>query len=111
MQNDTVYFGAIVGRVANRIGKARFHLDGKYYQMPNNDGNNMLHGKSLVCISTLNLSYFHGFQSGGYRGFGDVIWNVESHKEDSVTFSYHSYDGEEGKNKILFYQMKNISKS
>ncbi|KAL5747409.1 hypothetical protein ACOSP7_024410 [Xanthoceras sorbifolium] len=76
-KNDTTYFGAIVGRVANRIGRARFHLNGNYYQLVNNDGRNMLHG--------------------GYKGFSDVIWKVQSHRKDShVTFTYHSYDGEQG---------------
>lgn len=44
-QNDTTYFGAIVGRVANRIGGARFTLNGIQYKTPVNDnGKNSLHG-------------------------------------------------------------------
>lgn len=50
LQNDTVYFGALVGRVANRIGGAHFTLDGKTYHLPANDGNNTLHGILLILI-------------------------------------------------------------
>ena len=48
------YFGATVGRVANRIAKGRFTLDGKSYQVPVNDGPNSLHG--------------------GTKGFDKVVW-------------------------------------
>lgn len=75
--NDSTYFGAIVGRVANRIGGANFTLNGVEYKLPANDGNNTLHG--------------------GLKGFSDVIWTMESYKKDShLTLSYHSFDGEEG---------------
>ncbi|CAL0307211.1 unnamed protein product [Lupinus luteus] len=76
-KNDTSYFGALIGRVANRIGGAKFILDGKTYKLPANDHGNTLHG--------------------GTRGFSDVLWNVKSHKKHShVTFTYHSFDGEQG---------------
>jgi len=45
IQNDTTYFGAIVGRVANRIGGAQFTYDGMHYKLVPNEGKNMLHGK------------------------------------------------------------------
>lgn len=44
LQNDTTYFGAIVGRVANRIGGASFKLNGVEYRLPANDHGNTLHG-------------------------------------------------------------------
>jgi len=44
MQNDSTYFGATVGRVANRIGGAQFYLNGKHYKLVANEGNNTLHG-------------------------------------------------------------------
>lgn len=45
LQNDSVYFGATVGRVANRIGRAEFSLNGNRYKLVANDhGNNTLHG-------------------------------------------------------------------
>lgn len=78
--NDTTYFGAIVGRVANRIGGAQFTYDGKHYKLVPNEGKNILHG--------------------GPKGFSRVIWKVEEHDNEGrvpyITFSYYSVDGEEG---------------
>ncbi|XP_054804817.1 uncharacterized protein LOC129307897 isoform X3 [Prosopis cineraria] len=77
-QNDTTYFGALVGRVANRIGEAKFSLDGKTYHLPANDGNNTLHG--------------------GPKGYSQVVWNVASHREDGhITFTHVSPDNDQGK--------------
>ena len=45
-ESDTGYIGALVGRVANRIGNASFELNGKYYQLEANDGPNCLHSGS-----------------------------------------------------------------
>ncbi|XP_008453190.2 uncharacterized protein LOC103493981 [Cucumis melo] len=76
-RNDTTYFGNIVGRVANRIGGAQFGINGVFYKLTPNDGRNLLHG--------------------GKKGFGDVIWKVESYVKDShITFTYDSFDGEQG---------------
>ncbi|QCE13961.1 aldose 1-epimerase-like [Vigna unguiculata] len=76
-KNDSWYFGALIGRVANRIGHARFTLHNHTYNLPANDHGNTLHG--------------------GFTGFGDVIWTVKAHKEDSyITFTYDSQDNEEG---------------
>jgi aldose 1-epimerase len=73
------YFGAIVGRYANRIAAARFSLRGVQYRLAKNDGQNHLHG--------------------GNKGFDKVVWNAETIKLDSavgVKLSYLSKDGEEG---------------
>jgi aldose 1-epimerase len=53
MQTDTCYFGALIGRVANRIGGAQFTLDGKTYKLPANDHGNTLHG----ILVNINISY------------------------------------------------------
>lgn len=79
-QTDTTYFGATVGRVANRIGGAKFTLNGTQYKLVANEKGNMLHG--------------------GPKGFGDVVWKVKDYHNEGdtpyITFSYHSADGEEG---------------
>ncbi|XP_002511545.2 galactose mutarotase [Ricinus communis] len=77
-KNDTTYFGNIVGRVANRIGKAQFTLDGILYKLvPNDNKVNILHG--------------------GPKGFSEVVWSVYSYRKDShITFTYESFDGEQG---------------
>src|SRR5262245_52064643 len=77
--SDKSYFGAVVGRFANRIGHARFTLGGKAYTLATNDGKNTLHG--------------------GSRGFNKVLWRGEpfTHADTvGVTFRYTSPDGEEG---------------
>ncbi|KAJ4707487.1 Aldose 1-epimerase [Melia azedarach] len=79
-KNDTTYFGAIVGRVANRIAGAQFTLDGTHYKLVANEKTNMLHG--------------------GPKGFSDVVWKVKKYKNEGaapqIIFSYDSFDGEEG---------------
>jgi aldose 1-epimerase len=73
------FFGALIGRYANRIANGRFALNGKTYQIPQNDGTNALHG--------------------GKRGFDKVLWHASGfmHAEGAgVTLNYLSADGEEG---------------
>ena len=73
------YFGATVGRFANRIAHGQFILDGKTYQVPLNDGPHALHG--------------------GIKGFDKVNWHVieiTSGAEPSVTLQYVSPDGDMG---------------
>ena len=73
------YFGATVGRYANRIAKGRFSLDGKTYQLPQNDTANSLHG--------------------GKRGFDKRVWTaepVETPAGPALRLSYVSPAGEEG---------------
>ena len=78
VQNPS-YFGATVGRFANRIAKGHFSLDGKAYTLATNDRGNHLHG--------------------GPKGFDKVLWSIDSVKSASpatAIFSYTSPDGEEG---------------
>jgi aldose 1-epimerase len=74
------YFGAITGRVANRIAKGKFTLDGKEYTLAVNNGPNHLHG--------------------GKKGFDKVVWKVvRFHDMDdrpTLELTYTSKDGEEG---------------
>lgn len=73
------FFGATVGRVANRIAKGKFSLDGKDYTTPINNGPNSLHG--------------------GTKGFDKVLWEVTGTKSGpvaSVTLRYVSPDGDMG---------------
>lgn len=77
--SDTLYLGAIVGRVAGRIKGAQFELDGQSYTLEKNEQNNHIHG--------------------GINGFNRVIWDAEVFKKENeagVHFKYHSPDGEEG---------------
>lgn len=73
------FFGALIGRYGNRIGKGRFTLDGKPYQLSVNDGVNTLHG--------------------GAQGFDKRVWDVEPFTEGSdvgLRLYYTSGDGEMG---------------
>jgi len=70
------FFGATVGRNANRIGKGHFVLNGVEYQLDRNNGNNNLHS---------------GLDFQSFR-----IWQVKSIGENAITFSIHSPDGDQG---------------
>jgi aldose 1-epimerase len=74
--SSSAYFGATVGRYANRIANARFVLDGRSYVLADNDGGNHLHG--------------------GRRGFDKAVWTTEEVDDRRVTFSLSSPDGDEG---------------
>lgn len=76
LQKNNPYFGAIVGRYANRIGHASFAIDGKSYTITANEHGNTLHG--------------------GLKGFDKVMWTVDQVNDSALVLSYSSRDGEEG---------------
>jgi aldose 1-epimerase len=69
------YFGALIGRYANRVAHGSFTLDGHKYSLPLNNGPNTLHG--------------------GPHGFNNVVWKAKS-ITDGVELTYLSKDGEAG---------------
>ncbi len=82
---DRCYFGALIGRFGNRIGRSRFVLDGRTVTLPANEGKNHLHG--------------------GPRGFNRAMWEAGEYSphtaasvgaEASLELGYVSADGEEG---------------
>jgi aldose 1-epimerase len=73
------FIGALVGRYANRIGKAKFTLDGKEYKLAANNNGNALHGGTI--------------------GFNSVVWKgtpLTHSKSVALKLEYLSKDGEEG---------------
>ncbi len=77
--SDNPYFGALIGRYGNRIGKAQFTLNGTVYKLAANDGPNSLHG--------------------GKIGFDKVLWtgaDKTTSDTPSLELRYTSKDGEEG---------------
>jgi len=75
----TPYFGALIGRYGNRIGGAKFTLEGKTYTLATNNGPNSLHG--------------------GLKGFDKVVWKstpLVTADGPALQLTYFSKDGEEG---------------
>jgi aldose 1-epimerase len=79
-EEKSPYFGALIGRYANRIGGGKFSIDGKEYTLALNNGKNTLHG--------------------GKKGFDKNVWSVEPLKSipeaAAAKLTYVSKDGEEG---------------
>ena len=70
------YMGAVVGRIANRIGQGKFTLNNKTYTLAINNGPNHLHG--------------------GITGFNKVVWDVVKATPGVIQLQYTSKEGEEG---------------
>src|SRR5689334_21083489 len=68
------YFGALIGRFANRIAGGKFSLNGEAYQLAQNNGHNHLHG--------------------GVKGFDKRVWNSVT-TDAGLHLEYFSPDGEE----------------
>lgn len=78
-QAHSPYFGAIIGRYGNRIGKGRFVIDEQEYNVAQNNNGQHLHG--------------------GIKGFDKVFWDIEELENQegaALKLSYTSPDGEEG---------------
>jgi len=75
-KSSAAYYGATIGRYANRIAKGKFSLHDKEYILDTNNGNNHLHG--------------------GHKGFHNVMWNIAAYSGNSILFTYVSPNGEEG---------------
>ena len=75
VENDC-YFGATVGRNCNRIKDGRFMIGNKTVQLYTHDNGNSLHSMP--------------------NGFNHRVWQLEEHKEEQITFSLHSPDGDQG---------------
>jgi aldose 1-epimerase len=76
LTSNEKYYGAIVGRYGNRIGKSKFSIGNQTYQLTKNDGENNLHG--------------------GINGFSQVFWDVNQLDNQTLEFKYFSEDMEEG---------------
>ncbi|MDR3339104.1 MAG: galactose mutarotase [Candidatus Symbiothrix sp.] len=76
LNDQEPYFGAVCGRIANRIADGRFSLEGADYQLAVNNGPNNLHG--------------------GLKGFNAVVWEAKQIDGQNLALSYLSVDGEEG---------------
>lgn len=76
LSENNPYFGALIGRYANRIGKATFQLNDQLYTLAPNNNGNTLHG--------------------GNKGFDKVVWDVKIESDSSMRLTYDSPDGEEG---------------
>jgi aldose 1-epimerase len=78
-RSQAYYLGTLIGRYGNRIGGARFTLEGKTYPLPKNNGENTLHG--------------------GPQGFDKRVWKASpanSAEGAALELSYVAKDGEEG---------------
>jgi aldose 1-epimerase len=73
---DESFYGALVGRYANRIAKGKFTLDNKEYSLQVNDGKNTLHG--------------------GVDGFYDKVWDAKQVNDHTLELTYLAKDGEAG---------------
>jgi aldose 1-epimerase len=76
ISSPSPYLGALIGRYGNRIGHARFILDGVEYKLAANNGENSLHG--------------------GTHGFNQKIWTARELPDGGLELNYLSKDGEEG---------------
>ena len=75
-EEKSPYYGAVVGRFANRIAQGRFEVAGKSYEVAINNGSNHLHG--------------------GVKGFDKVVFQVSETSDSHIVLNHVSPDGDEG---------------
>lgn len=76
-ENNTCYFGAVIGRNANRIANAKAKIDGTVYELTQNDNENNLH-------------------SGQNKGTDTVVWDVKEQTENTIVLTTASGHLEQG---------------
>jgi aldose 1-epimerase len=76
IRSNEQYFGAAIGRVANRISQGHFSIDGKEYNLVANNGQSHM--------------------NGGERGLHAVVWKAKQKDQNTLELTYVSADGEEG---------------
>ncbi len=76
INNTETFFGALIGRYGNRIGKGQFVIEEDTFKLDINDGENSLHGGSL--------------------GFHKQVWDAKQVGENKLELTYTSADGEQG---------------
>ena len=125
-ENGNCYFGAFVGRYANRIKGAQFSLNGKTYHLEKNDGNNHLHGvysrqlfESRIEGESLVFSRVSPAGEEGYPGTLmmeiryslrednalEIEYTATSDEDTVVNFTNHSYFNLNGKGDILKHRL------
>jgi aldose 1-epimerase len=75
-ESTEAYFGALIGRVGNRIAKGKFILDGNTYDLSTNNGANTLHG--------------------GIKGYQSVVWKADQPNDSTLILKHISLDGDQG---------------
>ena len=75
-EEKSPYFGALIGRYGNRIGGAKFSIDGRQYKLAANHFGNSLHG--------------------GAKGFNRAVWTVAAAGDNAARLTHVSPDGDEG---------------
>ncbi len=75
-ENNTCYFGAVIGRNGNRIANAQLTIDGVAYSLDSNDNENNLHS--------------------GEKGMDTIVWDVKEYMDNAITFTCKSADLEQG---------------
>lgn len=125
-ENSKTFFGAFVGRYANRILNSEFELNGITYKLDKNEGNNHLHGVfpfrhfTAVCNdNSVIFSYLSKEEEEGYPGnlLVDVIYSLNDNDEFNIEYNAvsdedtiinltnHSYFNLDGEGNVLFHEL------